>query len=95
MLAAGSASYPVTGPKMAGRSRTRTIGGNAAVPQCDEALATAGDLEVVAIGLSGQMHGTVLLDQAMQPVRPAIIWEDRRSSAQVRSLTESIGAELD
>jgi xylulokinase len=39
--------------------------------------------DVVAVGLSGQMHGLVLVDAAGQPVRPAIIWPDRRSTAQV------------
>jgi xylulokinase len=35
-----------------------------------------------AIGLSGQMHGAVLLDEADQPLRPAILWNDGRSAAQ-------------
>lgn len=42
--------------------------------------------QVRAIGLSGQMHGTVLLDSAARPLRPAIIWADGRSSAQVERL---------
>jgi xylulokinase len=35
---------------------------------------------VKAIGLSGQMHGATLLDQADRPLRPAILWNDGRSS---------------
>ncbi len=35
--------------------------------------------EVRAIGLSGQMHGLVLVDSAGTPVRPAILWADTRS----------------
>ncbi|MFM7428129.1 MAG: xylulokinase [Elainella sp.] len=35
---------------------------------------------VEAIGLSGQMHGVVLTDQEGQPLRPAILWADLRSS---------------
>ncbi len=38
------------------------------------------------IGLSGQMHGTVCIDAAGRPVRPAIIWADTRSSAQCDDL---------
>lgn len=37
---------------------------------------------VRAIGLSGQMHGAVLLDAAGTPLRPAIIWNDGRSHAE-------------
>ncbi len=36
--------------------------------------------QVRAIGLSGQMHGAVLLDAAMEPVRPVILWNDARAA---------------
>ncbi|RYC32391.1 xylulokinase [Lichenibacterium minor] len=39
-----------------------------------------------AIGLSGQMHGALLLDGADRPVRPAILWNDGRAAAQARDL---------
>lgn len=45
-----------------------------------------------ALGLSGQMHGAVLLDQADQVVRPAIIWCDQRTEAECRWLTDTLGA---
>lgn len=38
------------------------------------------------IGLSGQMHGAVLLDDADQPLRPCILWNDGRSAAQCTEL---------
>ncbi len=47
---------------------------------------------VQAIGLSGQMHGAVLLDDVGQVVRPAIIWCDQRTEAECRWLTDTIGA---
>ncbi len=48
---------------------------------------------IKAIGLSGQMHGSVLLDARDEPLRPAIIWCDQRTGDQCRSLTETVGAE--
>jgi xylulokinase len=48
--------------------------------------------EVRAVGLSGQMHGAVLLDQRGEPLRPSIIWCDQRTERQCRELTEKIGA---
>ena len=41
---------------------------------------------VRAIGLSGQMHGAVLLDAHEQVLRPAILWNDTRSAAQCTEL---------
>ncbi len=49
--------------------------------------------EIGAIGLSGQMHGAVLLNERDEVLRPAIIWCDQRTGEQCRELTEKIGAE--
>jgi len=42
--------------------------------------------QVRGIGLSGQMHGAVLLDAADQPLRPAILWNDGRAHAECAEL---------
>jgi xylulokinase len=47
--------------------------------------------QVRAIGLSGQMHGLVLLDEKNSPVRPAILWNDQRSAPQCREVYEKAG----
>lgn len=44
--------------------------------------------EVKGIGLSGQMHGLVMLDEFGDPIRNSIIWCDQRSSAQVDEMLE-------
>jgi xylulokinase len=49
--------------------------------------------DIGAVGLSGQMHGSVLLDQRDEVVRPALIWCDQRSALQCEKLTQTIGAE--
>lgn len=41
---------------------------------------------VRAVGLAGQMHGATLLDRDLQPLRPAILWNDGRSAAQCAAL---------
>jgi xylulokinase len=48
--------------------------------------------EIGSIGLTGQMHGTVLLDEREEPLRPALIWCDQRTDAQCRAITELVGA---
>lgn len=60
-----------------------------------KALAAAGvrGEHVRCVGLSGQMHGAVLLAENGQVVRPALIWCDVRTEKQARELTERIGAQ--
>ena len=54
-------------------------------------METAGVRGVRAIGLSGQMHSSVLLGEDDQVVRPAILWNDVRTTAQCRFITERVG----
>ena len=46
--------------------------------------------QVQAIGLSGQMHGAVLLNKAKQPIRPAILWNDARATAECDALVAAV-----
>jgi xylulokinase len=56
------------------------------------ALAAVSDaMEVVGIGLSGQMHGLVALDGADRVIRPAILWNDQRTATECEQITERIG----
>jgi xylulokinase len=48
---------------------------------------------VKAIGLSGQMHGLVILDEAHEVIRPSLIWCDQRSQPQVDFVNAKIGPE--
>ncbi len=50
--------------------------------------------EVRGIGLSGQMHGLTLLDRDARVIRPALIWCDQRSQAQVDWINRHAGAEF-
>src|SRR4051812_6530431 len=45
-----------------------------------QSLSTTSRAAVTAIGLTGQMHGATLLDAEDRPLRPAILWNDGRSS---------------
>ena len=48
---------------------------------------------MIAIGLCGQMHGTVMLDANQRSLAPAIVWPDQRSAAEVTALVKRIGAQ--
>jgi xylulokinase len=47
--------------------------------------------EVAAVGLTGQMHGLVLLDAAGGVLRPAILWNDQRTGAQCDEIRARLG----
>ncbi|MBN2072318.1 MAG: xylulokinase [Actinobacteria bacterium] len=49
--------------------------------------------DVCAIGLSGQMHGSVFLDKYGKVIRPAIIWCDQRTAEQCRTIYDIFGGE--
>ena len=57
------------------------------------AQATAGGLldDVAALSVAGQQHGMVVLDDARQVVRPALLWNDLRSAPAARALNEELG----
>jgi xylulokinase len=68
---------------------------DAAVDAIRGVLAQAGisGREVHGIGLSGQMHGLVLLDSAGAVIRPSLIWCDQRSQPQVDAVNATVGRE--
>lgn len=49
--------------------------------------------DIAAIGLTGQMHGLTLLDEAGQVLRPAILWNDQRTGAECDDIRQRLGKE--
>lgn len=47
--------------------------------------------EIGAVGLSGQMHGSVLLDKNDRVIRPALLWCDQRTGKQCDQINEKLG----
>src|SRR5512132_1003375 len=59
----------------------------------ERALAGGGAAEAASVGLTGQMHGLVLLDAADRVLRPAILWNDQRTGAECTEIEERVGFE--
>jgi xylulokinase len=57
------------------------------------ASANASGADVEAVGLTGQMHGAVLLDSGGAVLRPAILWNDQRTAAECDEIRSVIGRE--
>jgi xylulokinase len=62
-----------------------------ATMRCTLDTADVSPERIAAIGLSGQMHGTVCLDEQGQALRPAVIWADQRSREQVWRVYRDLG----
>lgn len=97
VAASATAEYPIQHPQPLHAEQDPNAWWDACIAAVREALAGAHDAgtaaEIAAIGLSGQMHGVVMLDREQHLVAPAIIWPDQRSQRQVQEITERMGAE--
>lgn len=49
--------------------------------------------DIAAVGLTGQMHGSVFLDAHGDVIRPALLWNDQRTAAECEEITERVGLE--
>ncbi len=86
---------PMRMPKPGWAEQDPTDWWNATIEAVRAALAAANlaGEDIAAVGLSGQMHGVVLLDKAHAVLRPSLIWCDQRSQAQCDWITAQVGAE--
>jgi xylulokinase len=57
----------------------------------ESALSDLAATDVAGIGLTGQMHGLVLLDERLRPLRPAILWNDQRTAAECEEIERIVG----
>ena len=80
----GSVPYPVRAPRP-GWAESSPEEWWAAVLEATEAAVGSRSGEVAALGLSGQMHGVVLADEGGLPLRPAVLWADARSGAELEA----------
>lgn len=88
VIADADAEYPIQHPQAHYAEQDPDAWWLATVKATREVLATVDTPEILAIGLSGQMHGFVPLGYNHQPLAPAIIWADGRSATQVQALLE-------
>lgn len=49
--------------------------------------------DIACVGLTGQMHGLVLLDAKGEVLRPAMLWNDQRTSAECEEIHQHVGRE--
>ncbi len=95
VVASGVTTYPYETPKPLWSEQDPQLWVDATFASIRQALA-AGHIDpaaIAGIGLTGQMHGLVLLDEAGRVLRPAILWNDQRTEAQCDEIRRRIGRE--
>ena len=88
VLGRGRATYPIDAPADGHAETDPEAWWRAAGTAVRQALAEAGNADVTAIALAGQMHGVVLAGHDGLPGRPAILWLDRRAAAEAAAYAE-------
>lgn len=93
VLARAEAAYPLLTPRPGWTEQDPRDWWQAAVAVLQELMAAAGRRPVAGLGLSGQMHGSVFLDAAGEPIRPALLWNDARTFEECAEIERRVGAE--
>ena len=88
-----SREYPLEFPQPGWSQQAPQDWWKAVTEGMPELLAGADAAQVAGIGVAGQMHGLVVLDESDKVIRPAILWNDGRTAKQVDYLNGVIGKE--
>ena len=93
IIATATAEHPISSPKPGWSEQNPQDWWSACVKATQEVVKKAkidGNL-VAGIGLSGQMHGLVITDDAGTPLRPSLIWNDQRTAQEAAEIEAAVG----
>ena len=95
IVSTASEEYPLDVPRVGWSEQNPGDWWRATLNTIRKVLETSGvkGEKIKGIGLSGQMHGLVLLDKDHRVLRPCILWNDQRTARQCQMVTERIGRE--
>ena len=95
VIASKTIEYPMYQPKNGYAEQEPSDWANAAVQTIRAVVAQSGvkKEDVKGIGLSGQMHGLVMLDKDNEVIRRSIIWCDQRTANEVEEMNQKLGRE--
>lgn len=95
LIARATAEYPLYSPRPLWSEQSPDDWWSAVCSTVREVLDRSGTdpRQIKGVGLSGQMHGSVFLDEHNSVIRPAILWNDQRTEAECAWITETVGKE--
>jgi len=93
ILSIGRSTYGFETPRPLWSEQEPQLWWDATVAAIREAVSSAGvsGTDVRGVGLTGQMHGLVMLDAAGDVLRPAILWNDQRTQTECDEIRQLIG----
>lgn len=88
IIASASKAYPMQQPRNGWAEQHPEDWKSATLQTLQEIMRTSGiaSKDIVGIGLSGQMHGLVMMDEHDEVIRPSIIWCDQRTNEEVMDM---------
>lgn len=94
VVAAKSAEYPLYQPHNGWAEQNPEDWWQAAISTLSFVVRESGvdPRDIAALGISGQMHGLVMLDEQGEVLRPSIIWADQRTGEECDDITRAVGA---
>ena len=92
-ICSATVEYPLYQPQNGWAEQDPKDWYNAAVSTIRTVLEKSGVAkeDVVSLGISGQMHGLVMLDEKDEVIRPSIIWCDQRTAKECEEITAKVG----
>jgi xylulokinase len=95
VMGAATSDYPLSTPQPLWGEQDPAHWWQAARQAIPQALSRSGvrAQELAGLGLTGQMHGLVLLDEQQAVIRPAILWLDQRTARECEAIHERVGLE--
>lgn len=91
IIASAIEEYPLYTPKPGWTEQDPEDWWQGTLTALKQVLPGCADFDIKAIGLSGQMHGMVALDENDRVIRRSILWNDQRTDRQCREITEKAG----
>ena len=95
IIASAAREYPLYQPQNGWAEQKPEDWREAALETLKEVVETShiNKEDIKGLGISGQMHGLVMLDEKGDVIRPAIIWCDQRTGKECEEITQRVGKE--
>jgi len=93
IVAMALAEYPISSPHPLWSEQNPSDWWQGAQHAIRDVVSAVDASQIMGIGLTGQMHGSVFLDADNQVIRPALLWNDQRTAAECAEINQRIGAQ--
>ena len=93
IVAMALAEYPISSPQPLWSEQNPSDWWQGAQQAIRDVVSAVDASQIMGIGLTGQMHGSVFLDANNQVIRPALLWNDQRTAAECAEINQRVGAQ--